>query len=118
MSQAMLCLTRACLEELWRGVRITPLLQLLVGVDHHAAPHPRHRKQLHVVAAVTANHHTILRLIARLLDLRSAFPMNSCTSRMPMQALQAHQQELRHPLFRSACIMLSPKPHYSKSSLQ
>ena len=40
------------------GVRMTSLLQLLVRVKEHAAAHSWHSKQLPIVAAVPAHHHT------------------------------------------------------------
>ena len=38
------------LKQVGGGVSITPLLELRVGIDYHAAPDPRYRKQLNVVA--------------------------------------------------------------------
>ena len=61
----------ACLEQVWGCMRVTPLLELLVGIDHHAAAHSRHREQLYIIAAVAAHHHAILGGIPCLLDLHN-----------------------------------------------
>ena len=38
------------LKQVGGGVSVTPLLELRVGIDYHAAPDPRYRKQLNVIA--------------------------------------------------------------------
>lgn len=50
-------------------MRIAPVFELVMRVDHHASAHPWHRKQLHIIARVPADHHAILRRVAGLLDL-------------------------------------------------
>ena len=47
------------LKEVWRLVLITPLLELRVGIDNHAAPHPRDSKELNVIARVTIHKHSV-----------------------------------------------------------
>ncbi len=59
----------ACLEQVWGSMRVTPLLELLVGVHYHAAAHSRNREQLYIIATVATHHHAILRGIPCLLDL-------------------------------------------------
>lgn len=65
------------LKQVAGGVSITPLLELGVGIDHHATSHSRYRKQLNVIAGVTIDQHSILGSTHKLFNLHSTLLWSS-----------------------------------------